>query len=125
MMLKNRLLIILGFLFLGIGAVGIAIPVLPTTPFVLLAAVCFSGNPRLTAWLHKNSIFSNYITNYKERNGLKKRTVVISLVFLWTMLGISIAFIQKLWAAVLLPCIGLAVTIHILCIARPKNTKGV
>lgn len=121
MMLKNRLLTILGFLFLGIGAIGIALPVLPTTPFVLLAAGCFSSNPRLTEWLHKNSIFSNYITNYKERNGLEKRTVVISLVFLWTMLGISIVVIQKLWAAILLPSIGVAVTIHILCIARPKK----
>ncbi|HWQ74261.1 MAG TPA: YbaN family protein [Syntrophomonas sp.] len=124
MTIKSRLLIILGFLLLGVGAIGIFLPVLPTTPFVLAAAVCFSGSPRLTAWLRKSRLFSDYITNYQERNGLSRRTVLTSLAFLWIMLGISVAVIKALWAAILMPCIGLAVTIHILCIARPKNKNS-
>lgn len=123
MTFKNRLLTVLGFLLLGIGAIGIFLPVLPTTPFVLVAAVCFSGNPKLSAWLRKSRLFSDYITNYQERKGLSKRTVIKSLAFLWIMLGVSIALIKALWAGILMPGIGLAVTIHILCIARPKNDK--
>ncbi len=121
MKMKHRVLIILGFVLLGFGAPGIFLPLLPTTPFVLAAAACFSGNAKLTGWLHKSKLFSDYIKNYKERGGLQKRSVVISLIFLWTMLGISIAWLQAVWAAILFPCIGVAVTVHILCMARPKH----
>jgi len=68
-------------------------------------------------------LFSDYIGNYRERTGLRKRTVVVSLIFLWAMLGISVGWIQTLWAAILLPCIGTAVTVHILYMARPKNAQ--
>lgn len=120
MTLKSRLLIVLGFVLLALGAVGVFLPVLPTTPFVLAAAGCFSGSPRLAAWLSKSRLFSDYITNYRERKGLQKRSVAISLIFLWTMLGLSVAWLQALWAVILMPCIGAAVTVHILYIARPK-----
>lgn len=121
MTLKSRLLIALGFVLLALGTIGIFLPILPTTPFVLAAAGCFSGSARLTGWLHKSRLFSDYIKNYKERTGLKKRTVIISLLFLWAMLGISVAWTQALWAVILMPCIGTAVTVHILYMARPKN----
>jgi uncharacterized membrane protein YbaN (DUF454 family) len=122
MILKSKLLIILGFILLVLGGIGIFLPILPTTPFVLAAAACFSGNAKLTAWLRKSRFFSDYITNYKERTGLRKSTVLISLVFLWVMLGISILHIQSLWAYVLLPVIGIAVTVHILFMSLPKKT---
>ena len=121
MMLKSRLLIVLGFVLLALGTIGIFLPILPTTPFVLAAAGCFSGSARLTGWLHKSRLFRDYIKNYKERTGLKKRTVIISLLFLWAMLGISVAWTHALWAVILMPCIGTAVTVHILYMARPKN----
>jgi len=121
--MKSKLLIALGILFLMLGAIGIFLPILPTTPFVLAAAGCFSGSSaRLSVWLHKSRLFSDYITNYKRRTGLKKRTILISLVFLWTMLGISIVSIRSLWATILMPCIGVAVTVHILYMSLPKNT---
>lgn len=121
MTLKARLLIALGFVMLAVGGIGIFLPILPTTPFVLIAAACFSSNARLSGWLHKSKIFSDYITNYRERTGLKKRSVIISLVFLWFMLGVSAVWIQKAWAAVLMPCIGAAVTVHVLYMAKPKR----
>ena len=121
MTVKQRLLIVLGFLFLIMGAIGIFLPILPTTPFVILAAACFGNSPKLTAWLNRSRIFSNYITNYKERSGLKKRTIVVSLVFLWVMLAVSVMCIQKVWAYIILPCIGIAVTAHILYMALPKK----
>ncbi|MGI6176627.1 MAG: YbaN family protein [Christensenellales bacterium] len=124
MISKSRLLIVLGFVLLAIGAAGIVLPVLPTTPFVLAAAACFSGSARLTAWLHKSRVFSDYITNYKERKGLQKRSVLISLTFLWVTLGVSVALIKALWAAIFLPCVGIAVTIHILYMARRPKGKA-
>ena len=120
MSLKNRLLIILGFVFLVIGAIGVFFPVWPTTPFVLLAAGCFTSSKRLSDWLKKNKFFGEYITNYRERNGLSTRTVMKSLVFLWTMLLFSAICVHTLWLTILLFCIGSAVTTHILWIAKPK-----
>ncbi len=121
MISKNRLLVILGFLLLGLGTIGIFLPILPTTPFVLAAAGCFSGNKRLSAWLRKSKFFSDYLTSYSERTGLRKSTVIISLVFLWTMMGISVVCLKTLWAGICLPIIGIAVTVHILYMSLPKN----
>lgn len=121
MRLKHKIYIALGFVFLIIGAIGIFFPILPTTPFVLLAAGCFASSKRLSNWLEKNKLFGEYIINYRERNGLSKVTVIKSLSFLWIMLAISVVYIHSLWAAILMPCIGIAVTTHILMIAKPKR----
>lgn len=121
MTLKNKILIALGFVFLLLGAIGVFLPILPTTPFVLLAAGCFSSSKRLSSWLEKNKFFGEYITNYRDREGLSTAIVVKSLSFLWIMLIISIISIHALWAAIIIPCIGIAVTTHILMIAKPKE----
>ncbi|SHO44717.1 YbaN family protein [Anaerocolumna xylanovorans] len=123
MITKSRLLLVLGFILLGLGTIGIFLPILPTTPFVLAAAGCFSGNKRMSAWLHKSRFFSDYITSYKKHKGLQKSTVIKSLVFLWTMMGISVICMKTLWASICLPVIGIAVTVHILYMARPKNAS--
>ena len=121
MSVKQRFLTGLGFLCLLIGGIGIFLPVLPTTPFVLLAAGCFAQSPRLTAWLHKSRLFSDYLTNYRERTGLRRRTIVLSLIFLWAMLALGAWHLQALWAYVLFPCIGAGVTAHILYMSLPKK----
>jgi len=124
MSLKNRLLIILGFVFLIIGAIGIFFPVLPTTPFVLLAAGCFTSSKRLSDWLTRNKLFGEYIINYRERNGLSKKTVIRSLGFLWIMLILSAICVHSLQLTIILSCIGVAVTTHILWIAKPKKRES-
>lgn len=121
MNIKQKLLISIGFVFLLLGAAGVFLPVLPTTPFVLVATGCFSSNERLSKWLKKSRLFGEYITNYKERNGIRRGTVIRSLSFLWIMLLLSIFLIHSLWAVIVMPCVGTAVTIHILMIAKPKK----
>lgn len=118
--MKQKLLVILGFLLLGLAFAGLFIPVWPTTPFVLLAAGCFSTSPKLSAWLRKSKLFNDYLTNYKERTGLKKGTVIKSLSFLWITLSISAAVINKTWGYIVMPLIAVIITVHILCMARPK-----
>ncbi len=119
--MKKRLLSIVGCLLLGIGAIGIVVPVLPTTPFVIGASACFTANPKLQAWLYKNKFFAEHIDNYKQRTGLKRATVIKSLVFLWGLLVVSMVTIGKFAMMLVLLGIGTAVTIHILMIARPKK----
>ncbi len=120
---KAILLTIAGFLLLGVGALGIVLPVLPTTPFVLLASGCFAGNPTMRAFVMRSRFFSEHMTNYRQRTGLKKRTIAISLCFLWAMLCLSMIAIGKLWGVVLLCAVGAAVTIHILYISRPRDPQ--
>lgn len=121
MRIKVILLTALGFVFLGMGGIGLFLPIWPTTPFVLISFACFSGTPTLRAYIMKINFFKEHIENYKSRTGLSKKTVSISLTYLWGMLVLSISFIQTLWVAILLLGIGLAVTLHILWIAQSKN----
>lgn len=121
MKVKIVLLTALGFVFLGLGAIGLILPVLPTTPFVLLSAACFSHSPRIKAQVMKITFFREHIENYKYRKGLSRKNVTISLSYLWVMLLISILVVEKLWVALLLLAIGSGVTTHILLMAKGKN----
>ena len=121
MKIVNVLRIIFGFIFLAVGTVGIFLPIIPTTPFLLVAIACFSSSPKLSSWLLKIGFLQDYYTNYKERTGLKKSTIIWSLAFLWVLLIISIVAINSLWASILMPIIGIAVTAHILIMSLPKK----
>lgn len=121
--LKKFLLTSFGFLFLGLGAVGLVVPIWPTTPFILVSAACFSYAPQIREKIMKISFFREHIENYQCRTGLTRKTVIISLGYLWSMLLISIGIIQSVWISLLLSFIGMAVTIHILFIAKAKYKK--
>ena len=123
MHLKSVLLPVLGFLFLGLGTIGIVLPIWPTTPFILVAAACFSGSPRIRAKILKIKFFREHIDNYENRSGLPTKTVVKSLSFLWSMLLVSMLLLRKLWLVILLAVVGTCVTIHILSIAKPKHSN--
>lgn len=120
MRIRVIFLTIIGFLFLLLGAIGVFLPVLPTTPFVIVGTGCLAGTPKLQAKILRIPFFREYIENYKERKGLPRRTVVKSLSFLWGMLILSMILTGKLWLLLLLTFIGVCVTVHILLIAKPK-----
>ena len=122
MIINKVVLTIVGFVFLGLGAIGIFLPIWPTTPFVLVAVACFSFNPTLRAKLMKIEFIREHSVNYKERTGLTKKTVLISLCLLWISMSISMILTDKGWLTLLLAFIGVAVTIHIVCIAKPKRS---
>jgi uncharacterized membrane protein YbaN (DUF454 family) len=112
--LKQLFLKAAGVLCLGLGAAGIVLPVLPTTPFVLAAALCFSfSSPELSAWLEKNRYFGPYIENYKNKTGVPLKQKILGVVFLWLMLVISMLIIQKPVMYLVLVMVGVAVTVHI------------
>ena len=123
MRLKTTLLVALGFLFLALGAIGMILPVWPTTPFVLAAAGCFSGSPRLRAWVMGLPFFREHIINYENRTGLSRKTVWLSLGVLWAMLLLSMFLTKTLWHILLLLGIGAGVTVHILWMAKARKPK--
>lgn len=117
--MKSAVLISLGIFLLILGTLGLLVPVFPTTPFVILAAGCFCGSsPTLHGWLLNTRFFGPYIRNYKQKTGISRKLKVQSLVFLWVMLGISMAVTRSLPMILILSLIGIAVTIHIYMIRR-------
>jgi uncharacterized membrane protein YbaN (DUF454 family) len=121
---KRALLLISGFACLGLGAVGIALPIMPTTPFVICAAVCFSASsPSLYGRLAKMRYFGEYIRNYREGTGISRGARLAGLIMLWAMLAFSAVFVQSTEIRILLACIGAAVSVHLLMLRGTKRRK--
>lgn len=113
---KKILFVIFGFICVGLGVIGIFLPLLPTTPFLLLAAFLFSkSSGRFYHWLLNHKIVGAYIRDYREKRGIALRIKIFSLSLLWITILSSVFFIvDRLWLQILLVLIASGVTIHIL-----------
>jgi uncharacterized membrane protein YbaN (DUF454 family) len=108
-------MMVLGSLALFLGIIGIMIPVLPTTPFLLLAAFFYlRSSENLYGWLINHKTFGSYIHNYMTYRAVKKSTKIGALITLWISLSISIVLVEKFWLKIFLFLIGTAVSIHLL-----------
>ena len=75
----------LGMIFTGIGLIGVVIPGLPTTPLMILAAACFAkSSQRFYNWIINNRMFGEHVKNYREGNGIPKRSKPVILGTMWT-----------------------------------------
>ena len=124
--MKKYVLIVCGGLLLTLAAVGIVIPVLPTTPFVLLAAGCFSASsPKTYRLLLRSRFFGPYIEHYKNGGGVTKAAKARGIITLWVLLGISAVFVKVPWLYLLLGAVGIGVTLHLLLIrTRPSRPNA-
>lgn len=93
-------------------------PVLPTTPFLLLAAAYYArSSQRFYDWLLNNGWLGNYIRNYLERKGITLKVKVLAINLLWLTIGCSVAFaVQVFFVRLILILIAIGVSIHILSI---------
>jgi hypothetical protein len=112
----RSILIITGTLCVGLGVLGIFLPVLPTTPFLLLAAILYArSSKRFHNWLLTNRIFGSYIRDYNEKKAIKLRSKIIALSMIWITIPISaIFFVPILPVKILLFVIAILVSIHLL-----------
>ena len=112
---KRRLLIGAGTLSTGLGIIGVFIPILPTTPFLLLAAACYMrSSERFYQWLINNRIFGAYVRNYIEGRGMPIKIKIFTILLLWLSIGLSITFgVQNIVIRIVLICIAIGVTAHI------------
>ncbi|HPF94506.1 MAG TPA: YbaN family protein [Tenuifilaceae bacterium] len=117
----KALLAIAGIISMGLGILGIILPVLPTTPFFLLSAYLFlKSSQRLYRWLLTHRIFGRYIKNYIQNKSIGKEVKVFTLILLWATILFSVYCLMGIiWLQILLVTIAIAVTIHIL---RLKTT---
>ncbi len=109
--------ILVGNFFVALGILGIFLPLLPTTPFLLLAAACYSrSSERFYYWLKNNRWVGNYLKSYREKN-LPLKVKVLSLSFLWLTIGYSVFFVVNiLLLRIILILIAIGVTIHVVSI---------
>ena len=116
------LLLAAGTLSLAIGIVGIFLPLLPTTPFVLLAAILYArSSKRFYNWLLYNRLFGRYIRYYLDGKGIPLLAKAISISLLWITLGTSaIFFVSMALIRIILLLVGIGVSIHILIIPTLK-----
>lgn len=109
------LMIVTGTFLIGVSIVGIFVPVLPTTPFLLLAASLYAkSSRRFYNWLINNRILGRYIKSYREGKGIPLKVKIIAISILWITIGYSAIFAMEiLWVRILLILIAIGVTIHI------------
>ncbi len=122
--LVRGILFIAGTFFLVIGVIGIVVRLLPTTPFLLLSAACYSkSSKRYHRWLMNNRLFGDYVTNYIEGRGISLKIKSLTLLVLWASILFSAFYVvDMLIIRVLLLAIAVGVSVHILTL--PTYTQS-
>ncbi len=110
------LFILLGSLSLVLAVVGIFLPLLPTTPLLLLAAALYlRSSPRLYEWLLNHKYLGSYIRNFREYRAIPLRAKIVSVALIWiTLLYCALWVVPQIWIKILLIGLAVALTIHIL-----------
>jgi len=118
-------LVVGGTVAVAVGILGVFVPLLPTTPFLLLAAFLYArSSPRLHGWLLGNRLFGCYLRRYLERRTMSLRHKGITLAVLWFALGIGAAFaVTAWWARLLLAIVAVGVSAHLLWIATEPRSR--
>ncbi|MEQ4502164.1 YbaN family protein [Pseudomonas sp.] len=113
--LVRYLLIAVGWLSVVSGVIGIFLPVLPTTPFLLLAAACFArSSPRFYHWLVDHPRLGPWIQDYLEGNGIPLKGKVYVIGLMWLSIGLSCYLIAQPWARAFMLTSAVLVTIYII-----------
>lgn len=112
--MKKTLYNIAGTVALLLGIVGLFLPLLPTTPFLLLASACYMrGSERMHQWLMNQRHLGPYLRSYQQGRGIPLRAKITALALMWTSLTVSMWIIPLPWVRVLLLVPGVAVTVYL------------
>ena len=112
-----------GFLLVAIGVIGIFLPLLPTTIFLILASICFvKSSPKANDWLRNHKVLGGYIDNYQNKTGLTIKSKIINIVLLWFSISVSAFYLtDEFYIKILLFGIAVGVTIHLLMVKTKKS----
>lgn len=123
--LVRVLLIIVGSFSLALGVIGIFLPLLPTTPLLLLAAACYvRSSEKLYQWLLNNRWFGKYIENFRSGQGIPLKAKVLGIAVLWLTMSFTVFFVIPLYAVkVLLILIATFFTWYIASFKTLKHTQ--
>ena len=106
----------LGSLFVALGAVGVIVPGLPTTPFLILAAACYiRSSQRLYDWLISNKRFGPYLKDYREGKGIPRKAKRLAVVMIVVSVSFSVVFgIEDLTLKIVVGLLGLIGLLYVL-----------
>lgn len=109
------LLNVIGCIAVFLAVLGVFLPLLPTTPFLLLASACFvRGSDRMHRWLRYHPVFGEYLRNFEDKRALPRRAKVVSLLLLWPSMTYSIYLVKPMLLRIMLLGIAVSVTFMIL-----------
>ena len=119
------LFITFGTIFLGVGIIGVFVPILPTTPFLLLSAACYvRSSNRLYTWLINHKLFGKFVRDFRESRSISLRNKIISLLSMTLMITLSVfLFVEVLYLKLILIILGVIGFIVILSIPTLKSDK--
>jgi uncharacterized membrane protein YbaN (DUF454 family) len=121
---RKAFLIFAGTFFVALGVLGMFLPLLPTTVFLLLAAYCYSrSSEKFHDWLLTNRLCGSYISNYRSGRGITLRQKVSTILTLWLSIGFSIWLLAgSFWIVLLLVLVAVGVSLHIVLLRtyRPE-----
>ena len=117
--------ILIGSVSLALGIIGIFVPLLPTTPFLLLSAACWlRGSRRLYDWLLNQRCLGPYVRNFYEYKAIPLHAKIISVSLIWiTLLNCAIWIVKPILLKVLLITLALAISWHILSYKTMKKEQ--
>ena len=119
------LCITLGTIFVILGAIGLLIPLLPTTPFLLLAAALYiSSSEKLYLWLINQRMLGPYIRIFMETKAIPLRGKIVSTTMMWCAMGYCIIIVQPLWLKITIAITAIGVTAYILSFKTLKSNKN-
>lgn len=114
-LIKKVLYIILGSLCLVLGSVGIFLPILPTTPFLLLSSYFYvRSSEKLYNWLINHKIFGRYIYNYVTYKAVPKKAKITAILMIIITVPVAVVLIDNIYTYIIIPIIALIVCIYIL-----------
>ncbi|MFK3969381.1 YbaN family protein [Pseudomonas sp. NPDC087358] len=112
----------IGWLSVALGVIGIFLPVLPTTPFLLLAAACFArSSPRFYQWLVTHPRLGPWIGDYLQGNGIPLKGKIYAIGLMWLSIGFSCWLVPMIWARGFMLLSATLVTVYIL---RQKTLRS-
>jgi len=115
---------LLGSVFVMLGVIGMFLPLLPTTPFLLLASACYvRGSEKLHRWLMNNRYLGAYIRNFRDKKGMPMSAKVATLVIFWGSISVSIWRIDIAFVQLILLVVGVFVTLLILRIKTLREDR--
>lgn len=125
--MKKILLLIIGSISLGLGAIGIILPVLPTTPFLLLSLACFiRSSSKLYNFILSNKYLAPYVEDYISGNGIPVKVKKKAITLIWITIGFSVIFIiDKMILRVMLLMIATTVSTYIWTRDTPEEKQNI